>query len=230
MKLILFYVTISVIGLVHCRSPLTNWRYNNGGRSSTIVQSPSSTGSLDDEIHRRNLSMANTTITTPLTKVSTSRTNVTALNYSSHNATIKVVSAMVAKPSPSKTVYSSSGVVKVITADVLVDSLPELQTNQTAKNTTDKPILSFQDRLKLNNWDSTRSKRPTNSSQVNPKRTLLSESMSRYLAKARAITPATPTNKFGDETPISHAIVKRHAFKIPWMTLDDFVLDVEDKL
>ena len=89
-------------------------------------------------------------------------------------------------------------------------------------------VLSFRERLALSLNSSTvrpTTSRPVNASQMFPKRPLLSATMSRYLAKAKADAAPRPVTSSTSETS-AHVVVKR--FVIPLMMLDDFVLDIED--
>lgn len=228
MKMILVNF-IFLIGLVHCRSPLTSLRSNSRVRPLTSTQLLTTSSTTDDEFQLRNSSLSATAVNST-TYFAESDQSITLPE------TIKVVSAIVAPSKSSSSMesdQSNNSTVQVITANVLVESMPavvslnETSTTTVVNTTTVKPVvLSFRERFLLHNWDATRSNRPTNSPQLLPKRPLLSVSMSRYLAKARDITKTTsPTITSTEET---HNVKRRSL--ISWMSpLDDFVLDVEDK-
>lgn len=232
MKMILVNF-IFLIGFVHCRSPLTSLRSNSRVRPLTSTQLLTTSSTTDDEFQLRNSSLSAAAVNST-TYFAESDQSITLPE------TIKVVSAIVAPSKSSSSMesdQSNNSTVQVITANVLVESMPAVVSlnetstttveNTTVVNTTVKPVvLSFRERFLLHNWDATRSNRPTNSPQLLPKRPLLSVSMSRYLAKARDITKTTsPTITSTEET---HNVKRRSL--ISWMSpLDDFVLDVEDK-
>lgn len=217
---------IFLIGIVQCRTPLTSLRSNSRVRPLTSTQLLMASSTQDDEFQQRN------STSTSIALAVSSTTNVTELDQSiTQQQTVKVIPAIVAPSKSSPMAQSNNSAVQVITANVLVESSPSEvvplnETSTAVENTTATPVLSFRERFFLNNWNATRSNKPTNSPQLLPKRPLLSVSMSRYLAKARAVTK---TSAPAITSPEETHNVKRRSF-IFWMPpLDDFILDVEDK-
>ncbi len=225
-----------VIGFVRCSSIALRSNSVNNLRSTRTRPSSTSPSPLspdDENVHQQLL--VNTT--TPTLPSDSSGSNSTGL-ISSSLAAVKVVPAIIA-PSSKSLAYSntnSSNAVQVITADTVVDVVStgrpqSFNDTVTLKTTTNKPAaLSFRERLALSNLSTVRpnKNRPVNASQLFPKRTLLSPTMSRYLAKAKAATTTLRPVSSSSEASSAHSIVKRHV--IPLMSLDDFVLDIDDKL
>lgn len=120
---------------------------------------------------------------------------------------------------------SSILVVKSITEDTRSGST--LSTVITKANNTSfgigQPAANHQNRSMMGNI--TRSVNPANATSFFPKRPLRSQTINRYLAKAKekalGSSVASPITK-----KPNHVIVKRHF--IPFMSLDDFVLDTDN--
>jgi hypothetical protein len=232
MKLLIYWCIANFIADfigVECRSPsVTNNLYRN--RPSTTISSPT------EETSQQQFS---TTTPPSLSTVATEKSNDQLLTppvtQSAAPASVKVIPAIVIAPLnstfPNKTLSSHLNSTKVpITAVPIIDSTPGIRINKTANvtNVSIKHGVNSRFRLNVTYVSRVTVTRPTNASQMFPKRTLLSPTMSRYLAiaKEKALN-STPSSTLPGADKPTHIIAKR-AITMPLLSLDDFVLDVDN--
>lgn len=241
MKLLLYWFIVDFLAdfvSVECRSPssMSNLFRN---RSSTTI-SP-----LTEIILQQQFS---TTTINSLTLDSTDKSDDESLLFLpiSHStpASVKVIPAIVATVKSTsfdmslRTNFNSSKVpVKLLTADAIIDSTSPVVINKTVHTTNGSVKYGMNNRDRMSNNVSRLTERLTvsrsaNVSHVNmfPKRPLLSPTMSRYLAiaKEKALNNSTPSPGLliADSPTPTHIIARRHA---PLLSLDDFVLDIDNK-
>lgn len=232
MKLLIYWCIANFIADfigVECRSPSVNNLYRN--RPSTTNSSPT------EETSQQQFS---TTTPPSLSTVATGKSNDQLLTppvtESATPASVKVIPAIVtAHPLnstfPNTTLSSHLNSTKVpITAVPIIDSTPVIRINKTANvtNVSIKHGVNSRFRLNVTYVSRVTVTRPTNASQMFPKRPLLSPTMSRYLAiaKEKALN-STPSSTLPGADKPTHIIAKR-AMTMPLLSLDDFVLDVDN--
>lgn len=212
---------------VECRSPSVNNLFRN--RPSTTI-TPSTEETLQQQF--------STTTTSSSSTAPTEKNNdqflALPVTHSTTPASVKVIPAIVAPLNSTfldKTLSTNLNSTKVpVRAVPIFDPAPVARINKTA-TITDASIkhgANIRFRLNLNNVSRVTVTRPANASQMFPKRPLLSETMSRYLAIAKEKAHnSTPSSTLPVADKPSHIIAKR-AMTIPLLSLDDFVLDIDN--
>lgn len=230
MKLLVYWwIFVVILVSVQCRNPVNSLL---GKRIRPFISPHTQSQSTANETPTQQ-PLRTTTEATPTTH-SARRVDAETLTPLVHPGTpsaVKMIPAVAVT-----TNFSANGVtvsknsstvaVKSIKEDTLTRSTLDVVLGKTdnVSFAITQPAANNQNRFVMGN-NATRSANPFNATQLFPKRPLRSQTINRYLAKAKEKALGSSTVSPIPEK-LTHVIVKRHF--IPLMSLDDFVLDTDD--
>ncbi|KAI9557249.1 hypothetical protein GHT06_017072 [Daphnia sinensis] len=230
MRLLVYWWTFVVtLVSVQCRNPVNSLLSK---RIRPFTSQHTQSQSTNETSTQQTLNTTSTEATPPTHSASTVGVEtLTSLIHPSTPSTVKVIPAVAATTNLSAngvtlSKNSSTVAVKSMKEDTLrrstLDAVWDKADNVSFGIT--QAATNNQDRFVMGN-NATRSTNPFNATQLFPKRPLRSQTINRYLAKAKEKALGSSTASPILDKP-THVIVKRHF--IPLMSLDDFVLDTDD--